>query len=1080
MSNKKSWLTMLFVLVFVFCFSFGAFAATGDITSPAGQANQYVVSADIANGTISTDDLYIGTVADYLGSAANGSTTVFENGEAIHPDDIIIINNKVGIVLSVGTRNPWGYPSGSVLDAGRVNGAVDGTTLEGNVTFGRDTVWSVEFLMNGWDSWSPNNCGTVSFELAYYNFDTQAESTTGAQAGYLPAVKVSRVYEEVGDLTFDVVTYYSIGEDNEYAYIFDTVQSNNAIESSSLSNRFSVTNKGDDGGAMASLTLLTGINSYGKSAVNTFATTLILPGSNTGYVSGSSIGDHPWSKTGGSVGYKELRANYKYAANEYRVYDEYLFIDDQADTSAVVDFLIDYDDSTLMNVNGTVYAADEQTPVPYPVIIAMQGSTVYGWFIGNADGTYSINLPEGEYNLYVEANGFAKGQQTTVNTEAANNVSLYAGDALVEVTFNIEDTEGNPLWARVDIDGLYPTVRFTGNAVFYAEDEDNKGTVVAMVPPGEFTAEVFGEGYYFYSDPVTNTYDTTVATSYDVEINLEYSAPEGWVSTDPHHHANKNDAFAMPEDVVKSCLAAGLDVIFTTDHDFTTNNYETYTYAEAYDVLGYLPSEEISASWAHFNVIPQTSASYEYFLDKDQENNTMDQFADFKDFVQQTHDAGATITANHPYYSYGLFYTNENSTVPGGYDNSFDTIELNACCDDVENIATINKATELWSAYLSGDTVSDEAVTKAHYLLAGSDTHDVLYPGIENTKGSSSMYHSGKGRTFAYIGDTTDLSVEEAGLATGQAIANGNSYASFGPILTPEEDVMFGEEYVVTKADDWTFETSIEVESLNGVEAILLLSNDGDGSYDYNGYYIENVLDVAYYNGENSLTYTISEIPDSVESWYSIMVIDSSDAQMFAISNPYWVTGENPYTDITSHWGTKYILPMTFNGILNGYSDRTFRPDAIVTRAEFSKMIAESFCLMETDEVTTLPFTDVSADAWYFDYIQALYDTGIVFGVSEDEFRPNDPIKRQDISTIMYRMLMKWSSVEDKNFEWADFEAAFTDANKVSEYAKEACMFMFYTEVMQGRGNSIFAPQDYTTRAEGATVLYRFMYGFWK
>jgi hypothetical protein len=274
MNKTRSWLPILMALVLVFGLSFNAFAATGDVTSPQGQVNQYVISADIANGSVSTDTLYIGTVANYLGTAADGSTSVFENGEAIHPHDIIIMNNKVGIVLAVGTRNPWGYPSGSILDAGRIEGAVDNKTLKNNVTFGRDTVWSVEFLMNGWDSWSPNNSGVVRFDLVNYDFNEKKEVISGG----LPAVRVSRVFKEVSTFTFDVVTYYSIEADNEYVYIFDTVKSNNDEESPSLSNRFSITNKGDDGGAMADLGLLTGINTYGKTDRNTFATTLILPG----------------------------------------------------------------------------------------------------------------------------------------------------------------------------------------------------------------------------------------------------------------------------------------------------------------------------------------------------------------------------------------------------------------------------------------------------------------------------------------------------------------------------------------------------------------------------------------------------------------------------------------------------------------------------------------------------------------------------------------------------------------------------------------------------------------------------------
>ena len=80
----------------------------------------------------------------------------------------------------------------------------------------------------------------------------------------------------------------------------------------------------------------------------------------------------------------------------------------------------------------------------------------------------------------------------------------------------------------------------------------------------------------------------------DVTINMEYSAPEGWLSADLHHHGNKNDAFADPEDVIPSMAAAGIDVAFISDHDFTTNNAKAYSLASQYEMTGFVPSEEIS------------------------------------------------------------------------------------------------------------------------------------------------------------------------------------------------------------------------------------------------------------------------------------------------------------------------------------------------------------------------------------------------------------------------------------------------------------------------------------------------------
>ena len=79
----------------------------------------------------------------------------------------------------------------------------------------------------------------------------------------------------------------------------------------------------------------------------------------------------------------------------------------------------------------------------------------------------------------------------------------------------------------------------------------------------------------------------------------------------------------------------------------------------------------------------------------------MDQFSKFPEFVKQTHDKGATITANHPWYSYGLYYSaRKDGGVPGGYQDDYDNIEINACSSDQENADVLISAQALWNAYL--------------------------------------------------------------------------------------------------------------------------------------------------------------------------------------------------------------------------------------------------------------------------------------------------------------------------------------------------------------------------------------------
>lgn len=1018
MKSKTSILALLLALLMCFSFNFSFAASDILVKATAENGNAYRISAELQEFA-ATDDLWIGTLAKWKssGGKTHGTGTFFDNGEAIHNDDIIITNGVVGAVLAVGTRNPWGYPSGSILDAGTV------VKTGGKFVANRDTIWSVEFLANGWDSWAPENCGQVAFDLAKYDFESKSESASG-----LDAVKVSRTYKIAGN-DFDVVTYYGAAPGADFIYVFDSMN-NNGGDTETLSNRFAVTNKGDDGGAMRAIDSKNAIGSYGmKTADTAFSTWYVLPGDNI-----SNFGNSfAWSRSGGSVGYKELRANYSYTAGESVTYDAYLVISDKPDTAALDSFLNDYgaanppqipfadvsenspyfagvnelysfgavngredslfgsdsavtraefaamiarlgyfdgsgaeasdisghwaeeyikgliadgimsvgDDNrfrpgesiTLGEANSAIaklFNVTEGDPVAggaltrgqaaqmiaehldktftvsgsiagsgsiskKSAVVLTQGNVPYGWAMVDG-GNYSFEVPYGsyEYTVYLESDGLARGSSKGVEG-FGGTVDLDKGKAKDKLTIKLADKSGNAIWGKAEILGEYPVVRFTGDSVFQAS---RKGVVNALVNDiNDFEATIFGEGYYFNSDVVKLGSTDVKSGSANVEIDMQFATPKGWLSTDVHHHANKNDAFANPEDVLQSVLASGLDVAYVSDHDFTVNNSETYSLIKNsyHDIVGFIPSEEISCSWAHFNVVPQTSESYDYFLDASKANHIINQFLPFPSIVRQVHERGATITANHPWYSYGLFYAQSIDAVPGGYIDAYDMIELNACCSDSEIINTVNDATAFWTAYLTKGEHKNVKVEKIHYLVGASDTHDVLFPGISNNKGSTSIYHTGKARTYSFVGENRgDLKTN--GLAVANAIRDGNSYASFGPILDPGSKI-FGRTY---KADNGVFKISIDIQSLNGVQDVLVLSNLGQEQYTYEGrdasgaepeeFILENVLAAQSYNGENEVNFSYdADLGQADGAWFSVMVIDKSDFQMFAISNPYWV-----------------------------------------------------------------------------------------------------------------------------------------------------------------------------------------------
>lgn len=882
----KKLITTLIALSVILYSATGSYAAVPAVNASDSDPNKYTVSSEISAG-YQTKDLFIGTLGSYeaLGGKLSDTKTFFQNGEAIGKNDIIITNGIIGIALAVDTRNPWGYPAGSVLDAGRILKANSWSDLK----TGRDTIWSAEVLVNGWDSWAPDNCGTVSFSLVNYDFDFCKEGSG------IKAVKVSRVYK-IGKNNFDVVTYYSIPAGKEYAYMYDNMI-NKGGETENLSNRIALTNKGDDGGYMFPLVYPKGasnidaynsiIGSYGKD----YCTTLALPGK-VEKVGGKNAGELVgMTRAGGGAGYKEIRIDNSitgqaiYAAGESRTYNTVIYIDDVPSQQGVLDYLMDKSQDKTISVSGTT------EPNSTVVVEKQWGSDyrTYGWFAAGSDGAFSFKLPASStYRAFAEVSGKAQGEKVQIPADGKLG-KLTVGNEKVKVTFKITDQVGKPVWAKVSVNNAFPAVRYNGEAVFFAANEKQKGIVEAQIPKGAFTAEIYGEGAGFTSQKVTVTDDTNKSVSYAVKIDEKYSDKSGWLSVDLHHHTNKSDAFSKPADVIKSALAAGLDVITTSDHDFTTNNNYAYQLTKQYGGEGYLPSEEISASWAHFGVLPQTSASYDYFLDAGHKNNTINQFANLQAIINETHKQGAAIIANHPYYSYGLFYAADLNAIPGGYSSDFDQIEFNAANTSEETAKTINEASSLWNAYLDGGSAFGQPVTKKYTITGGSDTHDVLLPGANL---------SGTVRTFAYTGDKSVSNQKSAGLAVASAIAEGNSYVSGGPLL--DSDKQFGKSY----SNNGKFEVTLKVKSLAGVKDIAVLSNIGDQTYLLDGTTVSGIYKLDSFSktsdstigasgkGNNEVNYKFSaDISKAKEQWFAFLVVDENGK--YAITNPFWISNKN-------------------------------------------------------------------------------------------------------------------------------------------------------------------------------------------
>lgn len=171
---------------------------------------------------------------------------------------------------------------------------------------------------------------------------------------------------------------------------------------------------------------------------------------------------------------------------------------------------------------------------------------------------------------------------------------------------------------------------------------------------------------------------------------------------------------------------------------------------------------------------------------------------------------------------------------------------------------------------------------------------------------------------------------------------------------------------------------------------------------------------------------------------------------------------KSEFTDLpTSHWAYEAVTALKDLGIVNGVSADSFAPDNNVTRAEFTKMVAVLFGLKATS--TESKFADCGADDWFTPYVLAAAEAGYVNGVDDTHFAPDAQITRQDICTILGRVL-------DANEAAA--EAGFTDADQIQDYAVQYVKSFVALGVVNGYEDGTFRPEVSATRAEAAKILF--------
>ena len=138
----------------------------------------------------------------------------------------------------------------------------------------------------------------------------------------------------------------------------------------------------------------------------------------------------------------------------------------------------------------------------------------------------------------------------------------------------------------------------------------------------------------------------------------------------------------------------------------------------------------------------------------------------------------------------------------------------------------------------------------------------------------------------------------------------------------------------------------------------------------------------------------------------------------------YW-SSENNFSDVSADkWYNNAVSTLSRMGVIGGYADGTFRPDAPISRAEFAK-IAVSFTQNNGSAVYNY-FTDVKTTDWFATYVTAAKDGGLIEGYSDGSFKPESKITRAEACAIVNRTLGRKPSkahmkISDR-IDWPDVQ----------------------------------------------------------
>ena len=389
---------------------------------------------------------------------------------------------------------------------------------------------------------------------------------------------------------------------------------------------------------------------------------------------------------------------------------------------------------------------------------------------------------------------------------------------------------------------------------------------------------------------------------------------------------------------------------------------------------------------------------------------------------------------------------------------------------DIPSYAEYKESTNVIFYTLSetGEIISDRDALRTGSIYAGEKTYkDVVYSGNYETVKSVPM-----GAYYLFESDCTealemlqkhgvvvtqlteDVTVKADVLQWYKAETRGEgtyegrtTNAIVGEWKNAEKAVTFPKgTYVVSTAQ------------INGTLASLLMEPEAPDSLVSYTYFLNQMTN---YEGKIRADYLSTPTAELTET-IAIPVFKLTSFSALEI--------EMPFTDVNkSDWFYEGVNFVYQRGLFNGVSEKIFSPGSSMTRAMFATVLAR----LEAEELKKYDksiFSDVDMEMWYGQAVEWAAESGIVNGVGDNRFAPDEAITREQMATMLNNYV-KYKKLELPSKTTAEF----ADANLISTWAAEAVKIMHGAEIINGKSDNLFDPLGTATRSEVATLFMRYM-----